>query len=270
MQTGNDDRGDDSPEVRDILAVVLDALYDLNRHRDANTLSQAIVSIIARIVPCESVMFARIEPAIRSFTLSSWPPDRFASVHHTDAVRLHVQHHPLVAHFSTRRDARSWSLHDFVPRPVFQRTPLYQTLYRPVGIEFQLAMLVPFPDRAPRVVALNRSDAPFSDADRHMLELLWPHLTQVVRTLRAAGRKNGVRDPEGSSGGRAVLMLDRAGKVELCTEQARIWLTRYCTTACRGGRSGACPNRSGPGSPKRLVIKRYSCAVVAGSAESSG
>jgi hypothetical protein len=46
---------------------------------------------------------------------------------------------------------------------------LYRTLYRPLGIEFQLALLVPYPDWAPRALALNRRDTPFSEGDRQLL-----------------------------------------------------------------------------------------------------
>jgi hypothetical protein len=179
-------RGDAPGVAFEILAAVLDALYDLNRHRDANTLPETIVSVIPRAIACDSAVYARIEPATRSFTLSSWPPDRFAGVHHNEAFRLHVQHHPLVAHFATMRDARAWSLHDFVSRAAFHRTALYQKLYRPLGIEFQLVMLIPYPDRAPRVLALNRRDQPFSEHDQQLLGLLWPHLTQAARNSRTA------------------------------------------------------------------------------------
>lgn len=89
-------------------------------------------------------------------------------------------------------------------------------------------MLVPYPDRAPRVLALNRRDQPFSEDDQQLLGLLWPHLTQAVRNSRTAVGQRGVTDLDATSGGRAVLMLDGTGHVELCTEQARIWLTRYC------------------------------------------
>ena len=133
-----------------------------------------------------------------------------------------------MTHFSAKRDAKAWSLHDFISRTAFQHTTLYQTLYRPLGIEFQLMLLVPYPDRAPRILALHRRDTPFSEGDRQLLELLWPHLTQAVRNSRAASRERGIPEIDASSGGRAVLVLDRAGRVELCTEQARVWLTRYC------------------------------------------
>ena len=108
-RAGADSRRDDSPAVPDTLAAVLGALYDLNRHRDADTLAQKIVSVVPRAIVCDSAIFARIEPATRSFTFSSWPTDRFARVDHKDAVGLHLQDHPLVAHFRVRRNAKAWS-----------------------------------------------------------------------------------------------------------------------------------------------------------------
>ena len=221
-------RGELSPEAFETLATVLGALYDLNRHRDSTTLAQTIVSAVPRAIACDSAIFARIDAASQSFTFSAWPVGHFAGIDHKEAVRLHRRDHPLLAHFATRRDARAWDLHDFVGRSAFQRTDLYQMLYRPLGIEFQLVLLVPYPDRAPRVLALNRRDAPFTESERQLLDLLWPHLVQAVRSARAASRHRGLQELDASSNGRAVLMLNRTGDVDFCTEQARIWLIRYC------------------------------------------
>lgn len=221
--------GDDaSARESEALAAVLGALYDLGRHRDTHTLAQKIVSVVPRMIACDSAAFARIDPATRSFSLASWPDGAFAAVDQDEAVGLHRHDHPLVAHFSTRRDAKAWSLHDLVTRTAFQRTTLYRSLYRPLGIEFQLVLLVPYPDRAPRVLALNRRNAPFSERDRELLEMLWPHLAQAVRRSRAASRQPSIPELDGLSHARGVVLLDRTGKVELCTEQARVWLTRYC------------------------------------------
>ena len=226
-QTYTDGPAPSFPGSGETLSAFSEAVYDLGRHRDANALGQTIASVVARTIVCDSAVFVRVEPRAMSFTLSSWPPDRFVGLDHNNAVALHVQDHPLVGHFVGRRDARAWSLDDFVSREAFRHTRLYRTLYRQFGIEFQLAMLVPCPDRAPRVLALHRRDGPFSEHDRHILQLLWPHLTQAVRRSRSANRQPGLPDLDGSSSGRAVLILDRSGQVELCTEQARIWLVRY-------------------------------------------
>jgi DNA-binding CsgD family transcriptional regulator len=78
-------------------------------------------------------------------------------------------------------------------------------------------------------LVLNRRDSQFSQHDRELLELLWPHMTQAVRNVRAASRQRGLPALDGLPPGLGVVVLNRSGKVELCTEQARIWLTQYCT-----------------------------------------
>lgn len=219
---------EETPPALDVLGGILGALYDLNRHRDANTLAQKTVSVVPRIIACDSAIFARIEPSTRSCSIAAWPEGVFDAVDQDEAIRLHQHDHPLFAHFAVRRDAKAWSLHDFVPRATFQRSPLYRSLYRPLGIEFQLLMMVPYPDRAPRVLVLNRRLTPFSEQDRQLLELLWPHLAQAVRSSRAASKQSGVPVLDQHFQGKGVVLLDQVGNTELCTEQARVWLTRYC------------------------------------------
>lgn len=211
------------------LEAVLEALYDLYRHRDINSLPARILSVVTNLIACDSALYIRTDPATTSFSLTSWPADAFASVDHSRVAELHLRDHPVVAHFSARRDARAWMLHDFIPRATFQNTMLYRTVYRPLGIEFQLVMLLPYADRAPRALVLNRRDRQFSQHERELLELLWPHMTQAVRNVRATSRPRGLPPLEGLPPGLGVVVLNRSGKVELCTEQARIWLTQYCT-----------------------------------------
>ena len=211
------------------LEAVLEALYDLYRHRDITSLPARILSAVTKLIACDSALYVRIDPATKSFSLTSSPADGFAALDHKQVAELHVRDHPIVAHFSTRRDARAWLLHDFVPRATFQRTMLYRTVYRPLGIEFQLAMLLPYPDRAPRALILNRRESQFSEQDRELLALLWTHMTQAVRNLRTASRQRGLPEFDGLPPGLGVVVLDRSGNVELCTEQARIWLTQYCS-----------------------------------------
>jgi DNA-binding CsgD family transcriptional regulator len=232
------DTGRGPPEAAERL---FGALYDLSRHRDSATLGQRIVAVVPRIVACDSAVFARIQPATRTFTFVAWPERSFESIDHSEVIALHLQDHPLIAHFAARRDARAWSLHDFVPESRFRRTPLYRKLYRPLGVEYQLAMLIPSVDRDQRVLALNRRDVPFSEDEKCTLELTWPHLAQAVRACRGGWRRPKIPEIDSLAGGRGVIVLNRTGKVELCTEQARIWLTRYCIENYSGREIRALP-----------------------------
>src|SRR5574339_657566 len=106
--------GREPSETVERLAVMFGALYDLSRHRDAATLGQRIVQVVPRIVACDSAIFARIQPATRTFTFIAWPERSFEAIDHGDVTALHLQDHPVIAHFSARRDARAWSVHDFL------------------------------------------------------------------------------------------------------------------------------------------------------------
>lgn len=211
------------------LDAVMDGLYDLHRHRSADTLPRAVLAALTRAIACDSAILVRIEPKIDAFTVTAIPPDAFANLDHRTVARLHRKDHPLLFHYAKRRDPRAWSLHDFVTQAEFRQSDLYRDLYRPLGIEHQMLMLIPHPDRSPRVIALNRKDRPFEEWERANLERFWQHIVLAFRYTRGASRPRSDQRAEGVYGGRGVVVLDSEGRVQLCTEQARIWLIRYAT-----------------------------------------
>lgn len=75
-------------------------------------------------------------------------------------------------------------LADLAPKEAFARTGLYTKLYRFLGIEHQLVMLVASPDSRWRALVLNRRAGEFTDEERAALEALWPHITLAQRNLR--------------------------------------------------------------------------------------
>ena len=77
----------ESPSERDMLNAVSEALYDLNRHYDAKTLPRKVLSLIARLIRCDSAACVRIDPATSSFSLLSWPDDTFSALDHDEVAR---------------------------------------------------------------------------------------------------------------------------------------------------------------------------------------
>jgi DNA-binding CsgD family transcriptional regulator len=179
------------------------------------------------VIGCDSALYLRVQPA-GAVDFTALPDDAFEGVDPREAAMLHAQHHPLVAHYRSSRDVRAWSLHDFITREQFERTALYRKLYRALGIDYQLAMLVPSPTSGVHGVALNRKAAAFTEDERQTLELLWPHVTQATRNMRVLTRLRDRATLATVVEGRGVIVLDREGEVELCTEQARVWLIKYC------------------------------------------
>ena len=216
-------------------SVILSALYDLYRHRDATTFPARVVAALARCVVCNTVAYVRVDPGAKSFELTAWPQDAFDDLDRHEAFALHLRDHSLVNHFRDARDARAWSPFDLVTPEAFRQTTLYRKIYQPRGMEFQLAMLLPNPAPGIHAIVLHRSHEDFSDEDRHTLELLWPHLIQALRNVRSLSRPRESGTVKSLMEGRGIVVLDRDCKVELCTEQARLWLTRYCAeTFLRG------------------------------------
>ena len=215
--------------------MILSALYDLYRHRDATTFPARVVAALARCVVCDTVAHVRVDPGAKSFELTAWPQDAFNDLDRHEAFALHVLDHPLVRHFRDARDARAWSPYDLVTPEAFHQTALYRKIYQPRGMAFQLAMLLPNPGPGMYAIVLHRSSEDFSDEERQALEMLWPHLIQASRNVRSFSRGHDAGTVKSLVEGRGIIVLDRDCNVELCTEQARLWLTRYCSeTFLRG------------------------------------
>jgi DNA-binding CsgD family transcriptional regulator len=206
----------------------LAAAYDLHRHRDAASFPARLVRVLAQAIACDSAVLVTVDPARAGFHLESWPADHFERLDRVEVARLHALEHPFVEHCRHSRSAGAFRLGDLAPREAFARSALYTNLYRFLGIEHQLLMLVASPDALWRVVALNRRAAEFQDEERVALEALWQHITLAQRNLRRASRS---RDPaltDARSGELyGVLAITGAGAVTLCTERARVWLAEY-------------------------------------------
>jgi DNA-binding CsgD family transcriptional regulator len=168
--------------------------------------------------------------------MTTWPQDAFDDLDRHEAFALHARDHPLVGHFRSARDARAWSLYDLVTPEAFRQTALYRKLYQPRGIEYQLVMLLPDPSPGMCCIVLQRSNQDFSGEERQALELLWPHLIQASRNVRSYARGRDAGVVKSLVEGRGIIVLDRDCKVELCTEQARLWLAGYCAESFLRGR----------------------------------
>jgi DNA-binding CsgD family transcriptional regulator len=217
-----------SPPSRHALADVLVALYDIARHRDAVSFPGHVARILARALGADSAAYVLIDPDAANAAIAGWPDDAFTGLDTTRACRLHEKEHPLAARLSAARSAHAWNLHDLVAPEAFRKTALHRELYKALGIEYQLVMLLPGAGPGAHAISLHRRHAPFGEEDRELLELLWPNLAQAIRNLRALSRareSSTVKTLVDESG---IVVLDRTGNVELCTEQARLWLTRYC------------------------------------------
>jgi DNA-binding CsgD family transcriptional regulator len=210
--------------------LILACVYDLYRRTGGLDLPRAIATTLARAIPCDSAWHITIDPVGRSLDAVSWPAGVLPAGNSSVLYPLHERDHPAVAHYLRSRDTRAWRLSDLGDEQTWRATALYREIYRPLNIEQQLVMLLPSPDRRVRVVALSRRAPAFSDSERLLFELFWPHLALAGRMTRRAGRR-GEQAAVGADGERRGIIVVRGdGRVSLCSESARVWLREYFGT----------------------------------------
>jgi DNA-binding CsgD family transcriptional regulator len=226
---------------KDVYARALEFAYELHHERDPSAYGATLLRGLGGAIPCDSAVLATVDVEGGSYRIEAWPDGHFARIDPVETMRLHAADHPFVAHCRTSRSANAYRLVDLAPREAFQRTGLYTKLYRFLGIEHQLAMLVASPGKPWRAIALNRKATEFSDEERGALESLWPHITLAQRNLRRSQRMRDPGLPDLQLDAAAGVMVIRAnGDVTLSSERARIWMTEYFG-AVFVGRSVALP-----------------------------
>lgn len=196
------------------LALLVELVREAHRAHAVAGFPDLAIQLVRRAVPSDIVSFNDVDPGSRHITFVIEPPGSTDGVADPQGTFARLQHHnPMLVHSATTGDGSARKLSDFLSPEQLHANPLYRELYRPMGVEHQIAFALPV--LAPRIVAiaLNRSAASgdFGERDRAMLDELRPHLAQAyalvaereqVRLLLAPGRD---RDPRGRH---VVLLTD--------------------------------------------------------------
>jgi DNA-binding CsgD family transcriptional regulator len=117
-----------------------------------------------------------------------------------DALAVFVRYaeqNPLMEHYLRTRDGRAWRISDLVGREEFRGREVYTEFYGPLGLEFQMAFMLPAGPERVLAVILSRRHEDFADYERDLIERARPFLIQCYRnsllytealaTPRAAG-----------------------------------------------------------------------------------
>ncbi len=126
--------------------------------------------------------------------LNELPADLPHTVSRTDPavpVEFHVAfaryglENPLVEYYLRTRDGRATRFSDILTRRELHRLNLYREVYRPLGVEYQIAFTLPSASQRVLGVALSRGARNFTAAERDLLNFVRPYLIQVYRNALA-------------------------------------------------------------------------------------
>lgn len=122
--------------------------------------------------------------------LNELPADLPRTVSLTDPVLPQEAHeafarygleNPLARRYLSTREGRALRFSDVVTRRELHRLELYQQVYKPLGIEYQMAFMLPSGAQRVLGVSLSRTTRDFTATERDLLNLARPYLIQVYR-----------------------------------------------------------------------------------------
>ena len=167
---------------RDLLAA-LDLVHSLGDARDPDEfLDVALVGILG-LVPASVATMNEVVPS--ADRVVAWTrPSSFdvPDVAARELARL-AHEHPLISHIATTGDGSAHRISDFWSREEFHRTELYERVYRPMGLEYQMAVGFPVPQPTVLGLAMSRDSTDFSERDVVALNAVRPHLVQAWRSV---------------------------------------------------------------------------------------
>ncbi len=88
---------------------------------------------------------------------------------------------PLMARYVRTLDGRAYRFSDVISVEELHRLDLYQRLYRPMGVEYQIAFSLPATPGRVLAIALSRGDRDYSDEERDLINRARPFLIQAWR-----------------------------------------------------------------------------------------
>ena len=163
-------------------AQVLRLVADVCGLLDISEFRHGLLDALNRALPSKYVSLNEIGPTPDTVVTIVRP--EFAPEYH-ERFAQHAHENPLLQRYLRSRDGRAYRFSDVISPADLHRLALYRELYKPLGLEHQLAFTLPAaPDRV-LAVALARGKRDYSDLERDVADHARPFLIQAYRNAIA-------------------------------------------------------------------------------------
>jgi DNA-binding CsgD family transcriptional regulator len=166
------------------LTRILDLIHALGEVDDPDEFLDVSLDGMLDLVPCTVATLNEVVPSADRVAVWTRP----ASIEFPPGARETLARlagdHPLISHIATTGDGSAHRISDFWTQERFHQTELYELVYQPIGIEYQMALGFPVPRPTVLGLAMNRGDRDFSDRDVSAMNTVRPHLVQAWRTVQ--------------------------------------------------------------------------------------
>lgn len=199
---------------------------------DVDALIPYLLVSLQKLIPCEFLSYNEMVPSQRISRNWLNPPE--LDTPEKDAIwAQHMREHPTLMHQLRTGDGRACTISDFVSPSQLHRLGLYNELYRGWHVEDVLTTAFPVSETSPLTligVGFYRDRRTFSERDRHLLNLLRPHIAQTYARVKAHTRlqqelARAKQLLEALDHG--LILLSRHGSVSFITPRAQQLLKAY-------------------------------------------
>jgi DNA-binding CsgD family transcriptional regulator len=215
---------------------ILDVLELIYAPQDIDAFAASVGGALQKLVRADVTVLSEVNPR-RGRAVWVADPSDAPIVSYREAFEHHIREDPVVAWFARSSDGRAVKLSDLVTRRQFHRLGVYNEVYRPGRLEYQIAFALATPRPLMLGVTMNRARRDFSEEDRQGLNLLRPHLVRAYRNAEALTSIQGdlgllLRGVEEL--GHALVVVSSDGTIRWHSRQARRWLGEYFAWPRRG------------------------------------
>jgi DNA-binding CsgD family transcriptional regulator len=155
---------------------------DLASLEEPEEFRAGILPGLRELVPCEIAAYNEIHFETNSLVALTDPADAVPQSGVEAFIRL-GQQNPLIQRYERTRDGRPYKWSDMITRRELHASELYRLLYAPIGVEYQMAMVLPSPAEEIIGLTVNRGKRDFSERDRGVLNLVRAPLIQAYRLV---------------------------------------------------------------------------------------
>jgi DNA-binding CsgD family transcriptional regulator len=167
---------------RSRLARVLDAVHRLYSVRDAREFPTMMMSVAEELVPCVNISFDAIDLATGQPTNAFLRPQPMTREEFMARWQALCHEHPGIAFLERGGKASVFTITDFLSQRQFRESALFQELFRPLGCDCQMGVILPVPGHVVGM-AMNR-DQDFAAGEREIIELLHAHFLQAFQNAQ--------------------------------------------------------------------------------------
>jgi DNA-binding CsgD family transcriptional regulator len=163
---------------------LLELVGDICGLLDIEELRYGLLDAIHRALPSDYVSLNEVGPGPDE-VLALIRPD--ATLESFETWARHAHENPLLQYYQRTQNGMAVRFSDFITSDELHAMPLYTELYRPMGVEYQLAFTLPGTPGQVIAIAISRGDRDYDDEDRDFANRARPFLIQAYLNALAYG-----------------------------------------------------------------------------------